>query len=153
MSDKKCLLILGCSGAKDCCPGTMRAFNRYTGVNFNVLKKAQREGYFPSNLNMLILSAKHGLITPDTLIEWYDLAMTEHRARELQRSVSTELDRHLEQNDYQEIFVNLGKMYLIAIEKSQEIYNQSQRVIHAEGRIGSKMGHMKRWISAHYPSK
>ena len=130
MSDKKCLLILGCSDTKDCRPGTMRAFDRYTGRNFGVLKKAQREGYFPPNLNMLILSAKHGLITPDTLIEWYDLVMTEHRARELQRSASTELDRLLEQNDYQEIFVNLGKTYLIAIEKSQEICRQSIATSH-----------------------
>ena len=145
MSDK-CLLILSCSQKKDSSAGTMRAFDRY---HFDVLKKAQREGYFPPNLDMLILSAKYGLITPDTPIEYYDFAMTDDRARELQQSVSAELDRHLQQNDYREIFVNLGARYLIAIAKSHEIRNQSQRVLYAEGKIGIRKGAMKRWICAH----
>ena len=67
----KYLLILSCSNKKDGADGTMRAFDRYTGGNFDVLKKAKREGYFPPNLDILILSAKYGLITPDTLIEYY----------------------------------------------------------------------------------
>ena len=74
--------------------------------------------------------------------------MTVNRAWDLQQPISSELDRHLQQNDYQEIFVNLGKVYLIAIEQSQEIHNQSHRTIYAEGGIGSKKGQMKQWICA-----
>ncbi len=142
MSDKY-LLIVSCTDSKTRGAGTMPAFDRY---NFDVLKKAKREGYYPSNLNLLILSAKYGLITPDAEIEDYDLRMTNDHARELRQTVSGELDRHLQQNDYSEIFVNLGRTYMIAIEQSTEIQRQSQRVIHATGGIGSKKGQMKRWI-------
>ena len=142
MADKY-LLIVSCTATKDPRPGTMSAFNRY---NFDVLKKAKREGYYPPNLDLLILSAKYGLITPDTPIADYDCVMIGDRARELQQRVSAKLDRHLLQKDYQEIFVNLGANYLIAIQQAREIRHQSQRVIYAEGGIGSKKGHMKRWI-------
>lgn len=142
MSDKN-LLIVSCTAKKDPRSATMPAFDRY---NFDVLKKAKREGYYPPNLDLLILSAKYGLTTPDTPIEDYDCVMTDDRARELQQRVCAELDRHLLQKDYQEIFVNLGAKYLIAIQQALERRHQSQRVIYAEGGIGSKKGHMKRWI-------
>ena len=144
----KYLLIVNCTKPKVCSAGTMPAFDRY---KFKGLKKAKREGYYPANLDLLILSAKYGLITADTPIENYDLRMTEHRARELQESVSNELDRHLQQNDYQEIFVNLAKEYKIAIQQSQEILNQSERVIYAQDK--RKNSDIKRWICAKHQSQ
>jgi hypothetical protein len=56
---------------------------RYDGVHFRVLRKAQREGYWPENLDMLILSAKYGLLDLDTVIEHYDLRMTSEQALQL----------------------------------------------------------------------
>lgn len=140
------LLIMACSGRKLPTAGLIPAIDRYDGVNFRVLKKAQREGYFPSNLDILIISAKHGLIKPETLIENYDIRMTNKRSLELRDSVSQSLDKHLSNNQYLEIFLNLGKDYLKTISNSKNLTEFSGDLVVGEGRIGQKMAQMKAWI-------
>ena len=115
------LLILACSQRKRPDAGLLPALERYDGVNFRVIHKAEREGYLPENLDILILSAQYGVIEADTLIENYDLKMTKQRAKELQTEVSKSLDNFLTKTAYDEICVNLGKTYLIALSDSQEI--------------------------------
>ncbi len=83
-SQPRYFLILACSQRKHPDSGLMPAIERYDGVNFRVLQKATREGYLSENLDMLILSAKYGLIEANTPIESYDLKMTKQRAQELQ---------------------------------------------------------------------
>jgi cytoplasmic iron level regulating protein YaaA (DUF328/UPF0246 family) len=140
------LLIVACSQRKRSDPGLLPAIERYDGVNFRVLRKAKREGYWPENLDVLILSAKYGLLKPDALIEYYDLQMTRNRALALQPQVSTELDIYLAQTDYREIFINLGQTYLIALASSEEIPRLAERMIYATGGIGGKMSQMKQWL-------
>ena len=62
------LVIVSCSQKK--CPdvGNMKAFDRYTGSVFQSLKK---QGV-PADVDIAILSAKHGLISRDTPIKKYD---------------------------------------------------------------------------------
>ena len=79
-TEHRYLLIVACSQRKRSDPGLLPAIERYDGVNFRVLRKARREGYWPENLDVLILSAKYGLLKPDTLIEDYDSRMTQERA-------------------------------------------------------------------------
>lgn len=140
------LLIMACSGRKLPTIGLIPAIERYDGVNYRVLKKAQREGYFPSNLDILIISAKYGLIKPETLIENYDLQMTNKRSLELRASVSQSLDKHLSNNQYSEIFLNLGKDYLKTISNSKYLTEFSGELVMGEGRIGQKMAQMKAWL-------
>lgn len=79
-SQSRYLLIISCSQRKRSDSGLLPAVEWYDGVNFRVIRKAQREGYWPKNLDLLILSAKHGLLKPDVLLEDYDLRMTRERA-------------------------------------------------------------------------
>jgi hypothetical protein len=60
--ERRYLLILGCSQRKRPDSGLLPAIERYDGVNFRILQKAKREEYLPENLDILILSAKYGLI-------------------------------------------------------------------------------------------
>ena len=145
-SEPQYLLIVACSQRKRSDPGFLPAIERYDGVNFRVLRKAQREGYWPKNLSTLILSAKYGLLKPDTLIEDYDLRMTREQANVLQVQVSTELDAYLEQTSYHEVFVNLGKVYMIALALSKELIASDRQVHFAAGGIGEKMSQMKKWL-------
>ncbi|PIO47426.1 MAG: hypothetical protein CMR00_10540 [[Chlorobium] sp. 445] len=78
---------------------SLSAWKRYDGINFRVLKKLERKHAFPKNLDVLILSAKYGLVHPRTLIEYYDQKMTHARATELAPSVSKALDRILRQKN------------------------------------------------------
>ena len=140
------LLIVGCSQRKRPEPGLLPAIERYDGVNFRVLRKAKREGYWPENLDVLIVSAKYGLLRADTPIEDYDKRMTRDRALALQPVVSAGLDAHLVQVKYDEVFVNLGKTYLLTLTESLEMTGLRDRMIYAVGGIGEKMSQMKQWL-------
>ncbi len=70
------LLIVSCSDTK--CPddGDMKAMDRYLGPIFQTLKA---QGV-PPNVDVAIMSAKHGLITADTPLKNYNLKMTKDLA-------------------------------------------------------------------------
>lgn len=140
------LLIVACSQRKRPDPGPMPAIERYDGVNFRVIAKAKREGYWPDSLDLLIVSAKYGLLRPDTLIEAYDQRMTRERAKQLQAQISAGLDDYLLGAYYDQVFVNLGKVYEITLQASSEFRMLNHRVVHAHGGIGEKMSHMKKWL-------
>lgn len=145
--DPHYLLIIACSQRKRSDNGLLPAIERYDGVNFRVLHKAKREGYFPENLDILILSAKYGLIEASTPIENYDLKMTKQQAMGLQGQVSKDLDKYLSKMSYEEIFVNLGKTYLITIASSGKIPKLNEKIVYATSGIGQKMAQMKEWLS------
>jgi cytoplasmic iron level regulating protein YaaA (DUF328/UPF0246 family) len=144
--ERRYLLILACAQRKRPDTGLLPAIERYDGVNFRVLQKAKRAGYLSKNLDMLILSAKYGLIKANTPIEKYDLKMTIQRARELQTQVSRNLDAYLVNTEYQEIFVNLGKSYLTVIAISSKMPALHEKIRYASGGIGEKMAQMKNWL-------
>jgi hypothetical protein len=60
------LLIVSCSQRKRSELGPLPTLERYDGVHFRVLRKARREGYWPEKLNVLIVSARYGLLELDT---------------------------------------------------------------------------------------
>ena len=70
------LLIVSCSDTK--CPddGDMKAMDRYLGPIFQTLKA---QGV-PPNVDVAIMSAKHGLIKADTPLENYNLKMSKDLA-------------------------------------------------------------------------
>ena len=77
------LRIVACSQRKRRDSGLLPAIERYDGLYFRVLRKARREGYWPANLDVLIVSAKYGLLELHTAIENYDLRMTPEQAMRL----------------------------------------------------------------------
>ena len=145
-SEPRYLLILSCSQRKRRNPGLIPAIERYDGVNFRVLRKARREGYWPENLDVLILSAKYGVVKPDTLSDDYDLPMTRNRALALQSEVSADLDAYVARVAICKVFINLGKTYLAALVRSKEIPRLAGKIRYATGGIGEKMSQMKQWL-------
>jgi len=123
----------------------MKAVNRYDGVNFRVLKKFERERTLPKNLDIVVISAKYGLIKSDDHINNYDMRMTKKRASELHSQILDNLKALVSNTTYKEIFVNLGKDYLPAIQGIEAVV--ACPVAYAEGRIGEKMASMKKWIT------
>ena len=101
------LLVLSCSSTK--CPdvGDMKAVDRYLGPVFQSLKK---QGV-PDNVDVAILSAKHGLIRADTKIKDYDQLMDTNRANEFKQDAS-QMDRIKNTLDgYDKVVVQGGKNY------------------------------------------
>ncbi len=146
--EEKCqyLLVLACSSRKSAKAGPVRAIDLYDGVNYRVVRKAQRNGFWPAALQLVILSAKYGLLDPQAFIESYDQRMTRERALALQRQVGAELDAILRQQHFNEVFVNLGQCYLLAVATSQELPGLAERAHYATGGIGERMAQMKGWL-------
>jgi cytoplasmic iron level regulating protein YaaA (DUF328/UPF0246 family) len=142
----KYLLIISCSDKKDHREGLMPAIKRYKGAWYGVINKLNREERFPLNLDVLIISAKYGLIPSDHLIEDYDWRMDVFRARELNDSVIGKLEEILENAEYESILINLGKDYTEAIRGFEEMVPHSVRVSILNGSIGTKKRDLKNWI-------
>ena len=72
------LLIVSCGDKK--CPdvGNMKALDRYLGPIFTSIRKAG----VPENVDVAILSAKHGLIRADAPIENYNQLMTKDKVKD-----------------------------------------------------------------------
>lgn len=144
--NRRYLLLIGCSQRKYPKSGLVRALDLYEGVNYRVVRKAKQDGYWPDTLQVRILSAKYGLLDPESLIERYDQRMTQERAQSLQQDVGAELDAILTQRRFDEVFINLGRFYLLAVATSQELPKLGGRAHYAIGGIGERMAQMKGWL-------
>ena len=139
------LLIISCSGRKINTVGRMPAFERYDGQSYRIIRKAIREDCFPSNLDILIISAKLGLLRWDEEIEDYDQLMSKEQAQKLRPSIQEDLESFLDGRDYDKLFINMGVTYLETLEgfEWQKHFNEK---IEAKGRIGEKSSQMKSWV-------
>jgi len=100
----------------------------------------------PKNLDILILSAKYGLINSDNLISHYDQIMTPKRAEELANEIMVKLERTFRNEDYDEVFINLGKNYMLALDESKNILDENN-VNWAKGQIGERLHQLKDLLS------
>jgi hypothetical protein len=101
------LVIVSCSQKK--CPdvGNMKAFDRYMGSVFQSLKK---QGV-PEDVDVAILSAKHGLISRDTPIKNYDLKMSSEIGQKF-KSDPTQMNRMINtMTGYDDVIVQGGPLY------------------------------------------
>jgi hypothetical protein len=139
------LLIISCSRRKRTDPDLLPAIDRYDGGNFRVLRKAKRNGYWPKNLDVLILSARYGLIEDSTEISNYEQSMTTQNANDLKTQVRDFLNVYLEGKEYKEIYIDLGRKYLRALEDCRDLLKNKPISI-AEGRVGERLSKLKLWI-------
>jgi len=137
---KRYLLILSCSKRKKLV-SKAPALELYDGPFYRVLRKNM-----PPNLDVLVLSAKYGLINSDKIISHYDQMMTVEKAEELVDEVKTKLENFLKNNNYNKIFINLSGIYLIALKKSEELLDKNN-VYWAKGQIGERLHQLKSWLA------
>lgn len=139
IKNNKYLLILPCSKQKKKLYGAC-ALELYDGPSYRIVRKNQ-----PKNLDILILSAKYGLINSDNLISHYDQIMTPNRAGELAKEIMVKLESTFKNEDYDEIFINLGKKYMLALNESKNILDE-HNVNWANGQIGERLHQLKIWL-------
>lgn len=140
------LLIISCSEKKNKTDRKLPAIERYTGVSYSVINKLKREDRFPEDVQIAIISAKYGLLRPDTKVENYDMAMTEQQARILNRSILEAFEAFLINKSFEEIFINLGKYYMISFRGFEKYIHPKTKIIIAKGGLGEKTSEMKRWL-------
>lgn len=144
-SNTRYMLIIACSQRKSLEPGLLPALERYDGGSFRLLRKAKREGYLPERLDILILSAKYGLISASTSIATYEQRMTRERARELQAQTMQTLQIYARQHSYEEVYVDLGQDYYPAIGDVSKLFVNAS-IICAQGKIGKRLARVKHWL-------
>ena len=72
--------------------------------------------------------------------------MTPKRAKELQNQVITKLKQELKNNNYDEIFITMGKTYELAIgDEGKEILKKQGAII-GNGMIGERLSQLKNWL-------
>ena len=142
---KKSLLIISCSGKKDKAPGKLPALMRYKGPFYPTLHKAIRENYFPKHLDILIISAKYGLLESEHPIADYDQKMDCPRANELRPQIQAKLKAFLNGKDYDQIFNGLWKVYNKTLE-GFDLEKYCERIVPVETNRGKKMQQLKQWI-------
>ena len=140
------LLILSCSDQKVRNNGLIPAIDLYNGVNYKVIHKLKKENKLSKNLDTVIISAKYGFLRSNDFIEYYDHLLTKERALELKSDVINGLKEFLKDKNYAEIFVNLGKIYLLAVDGFEDFVSKETKITYAKGRIGERMAKMKEWL-------
>ena len=133
------LLIISCSKTKrNLKQGP--AIKIYDGPFYKILRKN-----FTENLDVLILSAKYGLIEYTKIISPYDTKMTLNLAKEIRVESTYNLLKLLKQNTYSEIFVELGKIYKDGID-FESLKQEGLNFKFDDGTIGKRLHNLKIWL-------
>ena len=145
------LLIISCSQRKIESPGVLAAMDRYDGPTYRTLRKFCPDGIIPQNLDVVIISARYGLLRGKQPIENYDQRMTAKRADELRPFIRERLKRLIQDKRecpfslgaYDQVFINLGKTYMRTLDG---FHWGTISTMEASGGIGLKTQQMKAWL-------
>jgi cytoplasmic iron level regulating protein YaaA (DUF328/UPF0246 family) len=112
-NQKKTLIITSCSKKKDQSRGEMKSAKRYCGQFFNLTQQFA----YKNDYDLLIISAKYGLLRPDDMIENYDLRLNNQKeALQLRSKVIPQLKEIIKEENYDRIIIIMGKLYKKVIE-------------------------------------
>ncbi|WP_460559612.1 hypothetical protein, partial [Halorubrum pallidum] len=146
------LLILPCSNGKINSPGRLPSEKRYCGQFFQTYDKWRGETKNPKEqVDLLIYSAKYGLIQGEHLIQDYDSVLSGDLSEEKLEQLGCDLYTYLKYRSYNEIFCCGGEDYRKPIEnvlrtlKSREITDAP--IVTAEGKIGIQLSKLKEWLN------
>ena len=141
------LLIQSCSATKNEVETPVPALELYDGYFFRIIKKAVHAGRFERGIDILIISAKHGVVEPDDEITNYDQRMDTERASELNSKVVEAIASKVAEHGYDKVWINLGKDYLPAVDGLGRAVDTPVIYIDGEG-IGMKGKRLKRLVSS-----
>lgn len=139
------LLIIACSQRKAAGLSAGAAWDVYDGVVYRVLKKhlGPRKNW-PAWFDLLIVSAKYGVIRPGHRIHTYDQTMPRNGWPARWAGV---LRRLVADGDYRFVHVNLGRAYQAAIGDVTGLFPEAE-VTAASGGIGQRAAQTAAWVTA-----
>ena len=148
------LLLISCSERKRQDIDSRLAIDVYDGPVYRMLRKTMRErGTGLKNLDILIISAKHGLLRHYDTIDPYDQKMTPERAAQLAPAIQSELYRKVwiygsmgsgvRTPAYNQVFINLGKTYMQTLDG---FYWGFVSTLEASGGIGQRVSQTKAFL-------
>jgi len=141
------LLIQSCSATKQDVEKPVQALDLYDGYFFRIIKKAVRAGRFQPGLDIIIISAKHGVVEPEDEIRYYDQRMDTEQAEELNDDVVDAIADKVTEEGYEKVWINLGKDYLPAVNGLETAVDVPVGYIKGYG-IGMKGKRLKHLVSS-----
>ena len=93
--------------------------------------------------------ARHGIITPETVIDTYNEEMTQLRAEQLRESVTASLRRAFIEGQYTDCFIYAGAVYHSALAPLDAWLPPDVRARVSHGGIGEQLSQLKRWLGGH----
>jgi cytoplasmic iron level regulating protein YaaA (DUF328/UPF0246 family) len=138
LSERK-LLVISCTSTKMNLPNAP-ALEVYDGPTFRTLRK-----HISPKVKVLIISAKYGIINSSSRISPYDMRMSKKRALELRDQVSRRLNEVLKQGTFREVFLELGRDYMNAVDIQPMIYSKINFTFD-KGTIGIRLHNLKTWL-------
>lgn len=140
------LLIISCSQKKVTNPNLLPAIERYDGPSYKVLRKIMNRSDYNNSLDIAIISAKYGLLNPNEMIRDYDLKMNAKIAATIQKKVVSALRKQILKKKYENIFINMGENYMLAIDGFDKNMQSKPKIEYAKGKIGERLSKMKKWL-------
>lgn len=139
------LLLQSCSARKVETGNQLPALERYDGYFFRIIKKAIRDGAFDTSLDLRILSAKYGILSPDDHIEYYDQKISTDRAIDLRGDTISELRQLIQTKGYEKVVINMASEYRHVIRGFDEGFDIIVHEVNGTG-IGEKGHKLKHLI-------
>jgi hypothetical protein len=139
------VLIIACSQRKVPGKGQIPALDRYDGPAFRVLRKYLRDET-TSPTDVLILSAKYGLIPASRKIPDYDCRMSAARAKSLREKVLAAAKTCLGTERWDEVGICLGKHYRAALNGFEQFVPIGTRVGFILGGQGARLTALHEWL-------
>ena len=137
------LLIMSCSKTKKHLDN-VPAMQLYDGQAYRVRKKRTTQ-----NLEIVIISAKYGLLRSTDIISYYDQVLTVSQAAGMRKEVSAGIMNIVSGENFRRIFINLGFPYNLAVsEELIDFLDAGFNLQVASGSIGKRLHQLKVWLEA-----
>lgn len=142
-SSTRALLLMSCSKSKRTDPGPAAIV--YDGPGFRSLRKAQRAG---ADLDVYIVSAKHGLLEHRETITPYDVRLASTLDASFVESLRRDMRKRIEWSKYGDVFTFLGPNYERAVGDVSELIEPNAQLTRAAGPIGERLHALRIWLES-----
>jgi hypothetical protein len=139
------LLIISCSKRKRRVNHGLKvpAGELYDGPVYRVIRNLKRKQPYV-NLNILIVSAKYGLVQWDEPIELYDLRMSSSIAEQLKPQILNKLQL-MPLTGKMNVYIEVGKDYRAALPDLSCLWPQAH-ITYGQGKIGYRLHDLLSWL-------
>lgn len=144
MHPKK-LLVVSCSERKKVELNRMPAIEMYDGPMFRMIRK--HKPFFYNGIDLLIVSAKYGLMKPSLQILNYDKRLSKEQIPELRKQTLARLEKFTSNENYKEVRLSMGKDYLSLFDGINNVFSPKCTIKITTGKIGQKLHKTKKWLN------
>jgi hypothetical protein len=130
--------------------GLLPAIDRYDGPAFRVLRAFLVGAVDPPDV--LVLSARYGLIASAHEIPDYDQLLTPEAADALRPDVLRSLDETLAGASFSEVAFCLGRDYRRAVAGHEDVIPSWTAVVHITGSQGTRLRNLRTWLRGSRPA-